>query len=147
MILSVPLRCHVLVWQPPGLLQALPVHTGQLKQPGERASALFLWPYALWQFSSPASSELETFSLFCLQRPRTEPGRVSAETGQAWFGFDSPPSAWLVYSAFIYHLVAGIRHLLMDFGVGHTLEGAKRGSIAVLVVSGFLMVAGAIWFW
>lgn len=56
-------------------------------------------------------------------------------------------SAWLVYSVFIYHLVAGIRHLLMDFGVGHTLEGAKRGSIAVLVVSGFLMVAGAIWFW
>jgi succinate dehydrogenase / fumarate reductase cytochrome b subunit len=56
-------------------------------------------------------------------------------------------STWVVYSAFIYHLVAGIRHLIMDFGIGHTIEGGKRGSIAVIVVSGLLMAIGALWIW
>lgn len=54
---------------------------------------------------------------------------------------------WIVYSTFIYHLVAGIRHIIMDFGVGHTLEGGKRGSIAVIVVSGLLIAIGALWIW
>nr|WNL65427.1 hypothetical protein GPGIFMOB_00378 [Acinetobacter gerneri] len=42
--------------------------------------------------------------------------------------FSSPfgkVSFWLVYSSFIYHLVAGIRHLVMDVGVGHTLKGSE----------------------
>lgn len=56
-------------------------------------------------------------------------------------------SSWVVYSALIYHLVAGIRHLIMDIGVGHTLEGGKRGSIIVIVVSGILIVTGAVWIW
>ncbi|MGA4492286.1 succinate dehydrogenase, cytochrome b556 subunit, partial [Ectopseudomonas hydrolytica] len=57
------------------------------------------------------------------------------------------PLTWLVYSSFIYHLVAGIRHLVMDVGVGHTLKGSNRASTIVLVVSGVLMVAGAVWIW
>ncbi|WP_342637335.1 succinate dehydrogenase, cytochrome b556 subunit [Pseudomonas aeruginosa] len=64
--------------------------------------------------------------------------------------FSSPfgkVSFWLVYSSFIYHLVAGIRHLVMDVGVGHTLKGSNRASTIVLVVSGVLMVAGAVWIW
>ncbi|HFU1333633.1 TPA: succinate dehydrogenase, cytochrome b556 subunit [Enterobacter kobei] len=49
--------------------------------------------------------------------------------------FSSPfgkVSFWLVYSSFIYHLVAGIRHLVMDVGVGHTLKGSNRASTIVL---------------
>ena len=64
--------------------------------------------------------------------------------------FSSPfgkVSFWLVYSSFIYHLVAGIRHLVMDVGVGHALKGSNRASTIVLVVSGVLMVAGAVWIW
>ena len=34
--------------------------------------------------------------------------------------------AWVLYSALIYHLVAGVRHLIMDMGVGETLQGGKR---------------------
>ena len=33
----------------------------------------------------------------------------------------------------------------MDVGVGHTLKGSNRASTIVLVVSGVLMVAGAVW--
>jgi succinate dehydrogenase / fumarate reductase cytochrome b subunit len=35
---------------------------------------------------------------------------------------------WGLVSALLYHLVAGIRHLIMDVGVGETLEGGKLGS-------------------
>lgn len=32
---------------------------------------------------------------------------------------------WGFVSALIYHLVAGIKHLLMDAGIGETLEGVR----------------------
>jgi len=55
--------------------------------------------------------------------------------------------AWVLYSALIYHLVAGVRHLIMDMGVGETLQGGKRGSVIVIIVSTLLIAAGAIWLW
>ena len=55
--------------------------------------------------------------------------------------------AWVLYSALIYHLVAGVRHLIMDMGVGETLQGGKRGSVIVIIVSTFLIAAGAFWLW
>lgn len=54
-------------------------------------------------------------------------------------------STWVVYSSFVYHLVAGIRHLIMDIGIGHTLDGSKRGSITVIVLSGLLIAVGGLW--
>ena len=53
--------------------------------------------------------------------------------------------AWVLYSALIYHLVAGVRHLIMDMGVGETLQGGKRGSVIVIIVSTLLIAACAIW--
>ena len=35
---------------------------------------------------------------------------------------------WGLLSALLYHLVAGVRHLIMDMGIGETLEGGKLGS-------------------
>ncbi|WP_286917835.1 succinate dehydrogenase, cytochrome b556 subunit, partial [Pseudomonas sp. UBA6276] len=32
---------------------------------------------------------------------------------------------WALLSALLYHLVAGVRHLIMDMGIGETLEGGK----------------------
>jgi len=55
--------------------------------------------------------------------------------------------SWGLLSALLYHLVAGIRHLLMDVGLGETLEGGKRGSKAVLVISAVLMVLAGVWLW
>jgi len=54
---------------------------------------------------------------------------------------------WGLLSALLYHLVAGIRHLLMDLGLGETLEGGKRGSKAVLVISAVLIVLAGVWLW
>ena len=51
-------------------------------------------------------------------------------------------------AALIYHLVAGIRHLIMDLGIGESLEGGRLGAKLVAVVSIVLivLVAGA-WIW
>jgi succinate dehydrogenase / fumarate reductase cytochrome b subunit len=50
-------------------------------------------------------------------------------------------------SALLYHLVAGVRHLIMDMGIGETLEGGKLGSKIVIVISVVLIVLAGVWIW
>lgn len=54
---------------------------------------------------------------------------------------------WAVLAAFIYHLLAGVKHLIMDVGVGETLEGGKMG--AWLVVAGTVVgvLLAGVWVW
>ena len=54
---------------------------------------------------------------------------------------------WALLSALLYHLVAGLRHLLMDSGVGETLEGGKLGSKIVIAISVVLIVLAGVWIW
>ena len=44
-------------------------------------------------------------------------------------------------------LVAGVRHLIMDMGIGETLEGGKLGSKIVIVISVVLIVLVGVWVW
>ncbi|WP_421684446.1 succinate dehydrogenase, cytochrome b556 subunit [Stutzerimonas urumqiensis] len=77
---------------------------------------------------------------------------LSSEEGfervQGYFG--SPLAklvVWALLSALLYHLVAGIRHLVMDAGYGETLEGGKRGSMIVLILSAVLIILAGVWVW
>lgn len=54
---------------------------------------------------------------------------------------------WGLLSALLYHLVAGVRHLIMDLGVGETLEGGKLGSKVVIAISVILIVLLGVWIW
>ena len=54
---------------------------------------------------------------------------------------------WVILSALLYHLLAGIRHLLMDMGVGETLQGGKQGSQWVLVVAVVVILLLGVWIW
>ena len=54
---------------------------------------------------------------------------------------------WGVVSALLYHLVAGIKHLLMDFGIGETLEGGEFGAKVVIAVSVVLILLAGVWLW
>jgi len=54
---------------------------------------------------------------------------------------------WGLLSALLYHLVAGIRHLIMDMGIGETLEGGKLGSKIVIAVAAVLIVLAGVWVW
>lgn len=39
---------------------------------------------------------------------------------------------WVLASAIYYHFIMGIKHLLMDLGIGETLEGAKTALMLVI---------------
>ena len=54
---------------------------------------------------------------------------------------------WALLSALLYHLVAGVRHLIMDAGIGETLEGGKLGSKIVIAVSVVIIVLAGVWIW
>jgi len=54
---------------------------------------------------------------------------------------------WGILSGLLYHLVAGIKHLLMDFGIGETLEGGVLGAKITIVVSVALILLAGVWLW
>lgn len=54
---------------------------------------------------------------------------------------------WVVLAALAYHMIAGIRHLIMDFGVGETLEGGQLGAKLVIVLAAVLIVLAGVWVW
>lgn len=54
---------------------------------------------------------------------------------------------WVIVSGLLYHLIAGIKHLLMDFGIGETLEGALRGAQLTIVLAALAIVAAGVWIW
>lgn len=62
-------------------------------------------------------------------------------------GFLPKLIVWGILSALLYHFVAGIRHLLMDAGIGETLEGGRLGAKLVVVVAVVLIVLAGVWIW
>lgn len=54
---------------------------------------------------------------------------------------------WATLAALAYHLVAGCKHLLMDLGIGETLQGGKNLAIATLVISGVLILLLGVFVW
>ena len=54
---------------------------------------------------------------------------------------------WLSLAALIYHLVACLRHLVMDYGYGETLSGGILGAKLVLTFSAILMLMAGFWLW
>lgn len=55
--------------------------------------------------------------------------------------------AWGLLTALGYHLVAGIKHLLLDWDIGDTLEGARRGTSIVIAAAVILSVLAGVWVW
>ncbi len=55
--------------------------------------------------------------------------------------------SWAILSMLCYHIIAGARHLLMDAGIGESLEGGVLGS-KLVIVAGILVAAGlGAWIW
>ena len=55
--------------------------------------------------------------------------------------------AWGIVSFLLYHMVAGFKHLLMDCGVGETLEGGAKGAKLTIAISVVLIVLAGVWIW
>ena len=54
---------------------------------------------------------------------------------------------WGTLSALCYHMVAGVKHLLLDAGIGETREGGPLGARIVIAVSAVLIVLMGAWIW
>ncbi len=54
---------------------------------------------------------------------------------------------WAILAVLLYHLVAGIRHLIMDTGVGESLEGGRRGAKLTFIISAVLILLVGGWIW
>ena len=54
---------------------------------------------------------------------------------------------WATLAALAYHMVAGIRHLFMDIGIGETLEGGQNGAKIALFVAFIIIAALGVWIW
>lgn len=54
---------------------------------------------------------------------------------------------WAILAALAYHLVMGLRHLVMDFGIGESLRGGKLGAGIAAVIAAILIVLAGVWIW
>ncbi|MFC0703629.1 succinate dehydrogenase subunit C [Marinobacter persicus] len=54
---------------------------------------------------------------------------------------------WGILSALLYHLVAGIKHLLMDMGIGEELQSGRAAAKITVVVSVILILLAGVWVW
>jgi len=54
---------------------------------------------------------------------------------------------WAVVAGLIYHSLAGIKHLIMDFGLGETMEGGILGVRLVVIGSVLLIGLAGVWIW
>lgn len=53
----------------------------------------------------------------------------------------------VVLATLAYHLVAGIKHLLLDFDIGDSLEGARLSTQITFAASAVLIVLAGAWLW
>ena len=53
--------------------------------------------------------------------------------------------AWALLSALAFHFVAGVKHLLLDLGLGESLAGARWAAALTFLVSLALIGALAVW--
>ena len=54
---------------------------------------------------------------------------------------------WAVVAALLYHLIAGIKHLIMDMGIGESFEGAVMASKINIALSAIAIVLAGVWLW
>ena len=54
---------------------------------------------------------------------------------------------WGLLSALSFHFVAGIKHLLMDLGIGETKEGGFTAAVLTIIASVILIILAGVWVW
>ncbi len=62
-------------------------------------------------------------------------------------GFIAKFIAWGTLAALAYHLLAGVRHLLMDMGYFEELESGNSSAVATLALWVVIAIALGVWLW
>jgi succinate dehydrogenase / fumarate reductase cytochrome b subunit len=55
--------------------------------------------------------------------------------------------AWGLLTALGYHFVAGIKHLLLDWDIGDSLEGGRLATKIAIALAVVLSVLAGVWVW
>ncbi|WKE67460.1 succinate dehydrogenase cytochrome b556 subunit [Gallaecimonas kandeliae] len=62
-------------------------------------------------------------------------------------GFFAKFIVWGILTALAYHLVGGIRHLIMDMGYWEELPSGNASAQAAIVITLILSVLAGVWLW
>lgn len=54
---------------------------------------------------------------------------------------------WAVLAGLLYHFIAGVKHLLMDIGIGETFAGGLLGAKLVIAISAVTILLTGAWLW
>ncbi len=90
----------------------------------------FIIPFVLWMMDQSLQSA-ETFS------------NMAALMTSFW----AQGILFVALSGLIFHVVAGVRHLLMDMHVADTLRASRATAFLTFMISGLLILATAYWIW
>lgn len=55
--------------------------------------------------------------------------------------------SWILLTALGYHLLAGIRHLLMDMQIGDSLSAGRFSAKLIVILGIVTAIAGGLWIW
>lgn len=92
---------------------------------------LFLYsPFILWLFDQSLNSSTHFLNI----------QSACCESWMKWL-------IWLFLAALFYHLVAGIRHIFMDFGLGDSLKGGRLGAQLTIGLTSILILLAGVWLW
>lgn len=86
------------------------------------------------------------FLLYLLQQSFASPDSFSA-LKNALDNFLVKLVVWGILAAFVYHLLAGIKHLVMDFGHAETKTHSRIAAQTTLVLTCFIMAGLGVWLW
>jgi succinate dehydrogenase / fumarate reductase cytochrome b subunit len=85
--------------------------------------------------------------LLCALSDSLESAEGFAQTKESMASGFGSFITWGLLSALAFHFVAGIKHLLMDLGIGETKEGGVYAAIFTIIVSGILIILAGVWVW
>jgi succinate dehydrogenase / fumarate reductase cytochrome b subunit len=54
---------------------------------------------------------------------------------------------WIIVAPFLFHLVTGIRHLLMDINIGIELKTGRLTAIVAFIVALLLIILSGVYIW
>jgi succinate dehydrogenase / fumarate reductase cytochrome b subunit len=91
---------------------------------------LLLLPFLLWMLQGSLASDASFMSLHdSLQQPVCK------------FVF------WILLSGLLYHVLAGLRHLIMDMGIGESLRAGRATAWSTIVLGVVGSVLLGVWLW
>lgn len=85
--------------------------------------------------------------LLCMLDQSLESAESFAALKEVMSAFWAKFIVWAVLVALAYHTIAGVKHLVMDAGIGETLEGGVLGARIVFVLAAIAALLIGAWVW